>query len=180
MKIIVFLLLFLGISIFGMASDTPSTSPEPPGDQIYKTVNEKGKVIFSDHPVDQKKSQAIKLPDSNIQNPPANIPIYPSDRKTPEVRYQIQLSSPVNGTRFGPAERSVRAAAAVTPNLGQKHQILYFLSGTKVAGPTQSLTADIALGLKQRGAQTLSVSIVDAEGKTLASSSPVTIQVIRP
>lgn len=161
--------------------DTPADQGETtPKNSIYKTVDDKGKVIFSDHPIDKENSQAIDIIDPNLQSPPGYIPPHESKEPVAASTYEIRLSAPAEGTRFGPADRSVRVSAFVSPNLGQKHQLIYFLSGNRVVGPTRSLSADIPLGLKQRGSQTLSARIVDEQGNVIASSGSINIYVIRP
>ncbi len=145
---------------------------------VYKTVDEEGKVIFSDKPA--QDSEKVEVEIKNIQPPlqtHTNAAKKSSAQEGP-VRYSIALAAPAQGQRYGPAERRLTISAAVSPALKAGHYLEFYLSGRKVGGPGKSAKASVPLNIKMRGQKTASAKIVDTSGRVIASSGSATVYIL--
>jgi len=158
-------------------------SYQSPLADIYKTVDEDGKVIFTDTPKD-KKAEPVDLPEVNTQ--PA-IPITiklspPKDEKKKEERkpgdYKITMTAPANETTVTMGQMTLASKVTITPELEDGHKIQFYLDSTK-QGKASTATNYTYKDL-YRGTHSIHAAIVDKKGKVLKQSEAVTIYVHRP
>lgn len=146
--------------------------------EVYRTIDEDGRVIFSDIP--QQHSEQIEVKPTNIQ--PAIKPTAPirKTRQTESIHYHARLSSPDDGQLYGPGQRSLSMSLSLSPALHSDHQIEFWLDGKRVGGPSSSSSASLNMGIKMRGRHQVSAKVIDSDGNTVVSTPSVTIHVVRP
>ena len=145
--------------------------------EIYKTVDKDGNISYTDNPVD-KNADAIKLPPTNTQ--PAQLP---SKRPSTKVKYPapkhyaIQIVSPKDQTQVLPGQRDIVVSSALKPPLFPGHKVQVLVNGSPFGSATN--TTSVTLKEIYRGAHQIQASVVNEEGRTISTSSPITIYVRR-
>ncbi len=150
--------------------------------QIYKTTDKDGNVVFTDTPPDSSNSEQVDLQPTNTVAPPAPVPRAApteADAEPPEPAVpQATITSPANETTIPMGGGNFTVTAAVEPALfgGQGLQLTIdgAPEGVVQPGATWNLMNVF------RGAHDLVVHVVDRDGKTLSSSEPVRVYVMRP
>ena len=146
--------------------------------QVYKHVDEKGNITFTDQP--PPNSEKIEIAPTNSAPPPAQL-YYPKIDTAPAVpstKYKVKITSPANDTIIprGPGNFSV--SAIVSPSL-QPGNLFQLLMDGVPEGPPQRHSS-WALTSVFRGTHFLTATIVTEKGKQLAESEPITVYVFRP
>lgn len=149
---------------------------------VYKTVDEDGNVTFTDSPPQNKPAEKIKLKELNTQ-PPVEFRSRRGsdggeDAEDETGPYNPQIVSPQNEYQMGPQEASLSITVETARPLNDEHSFQLFVNGAAHAEPTRS--SNLTLSNVRRGRKDITVSIVDSEGAVIASSSPVSVYVIRP
>ena len=142
---------------------------------VYKSVNEKGEVIYSDQPTPNAKR--MKLPELPIYTAPP-LPVSPGAKDTaqPPVANpykSVKIVAPENDATIRDNQGIVRVEVALDPALMSKdgHKIQFFLNGEPHGIPVD--TTSISFSNLDRGTYTLSTSVVNSDGVVLTSSDPV-------
>lgn len=141
-------------------------------EKIYKSVDEKGNVIFSDVPTE--KSEEVTIPPASTFQAPT---IPPSIRKSSSTgdpyRYSLlEISSPANDSVFfGEDADSIEVTVHFEPEKRFDHKL-----GLKVNNVRQS---GMVLQNLSRGTYTLVAEIYDAAGDVVISSESTQIHVKR-
>lgn len=150
--------------------------------QIYKTTDEHGNVIFTDSPpATSTSAERVELPETNT-TPATPIPPRPKPKPTPEEPqspgFSVAITVPANETTIpmGPGNFSVNAE--VEPALGVGASLQLYMDGIPWGKPQQGKSW--ALTNVFRGAHDITVGVVDEEGQQLAGSEPVRVYVLRP
>lgn len=168
------------VSFTAMAAD-----PAPPtkAGEVYKWVDDKGVVHYSDKPSSRNAAPA-KLPPLQTYKggTPPDLRRFdkggaPGRAPAAADAPQLQLVTPAPEETFRGAERTVPVAVLVTPSLKAGQQIVFMLDG-KPAEPVAD-TSYAFTGV-DRGAHTASAALVDASGNELARSGQVTFYVKPP
>ena len=150
--------------------------------QIYKTTDENGNVIFTDQPpASSGSSQPVDLPQTNItpatpvRPPPTPEPIPEEPESTDFI---VAITVPTNETTIpmGPGNFSV--TVEVSPGLDSTSQLQLYMDGIPWGEPQRGNSW--ALTNVFRGAHDITVAVVDEGGKHLAGSEPVRVYVLRP
>ena len=147
--------------------------------QVYKHVDENGKVTFTDQP--PPGAELIEIRPPNTTPPPADLG-YPKQTSAPEdtpaQTYEVRITAPDDETIIprGPGNFSV--SANISPSLQGKEKLQLLMNG-EARGEPQS-GSSWSLTNVFRGTQVLEVTVIDAKGKELAKSEPVTVYVFRP
>jgi Domain of unknown function (DUF4124) len=151
--------------------------------QIYKTTDGKGNVVFTDKPpASSGSSERIELSPINSSAPPPEIsrPAAPMDleAQAEPISYTVEILSPPTETTIpmGPGNFSLSASVAPQPQAGETLQLN--VDGSPWGDPQSSSSWQLTNVF--RGAHDLTVSVIDADGATLASSEPVRVYVLRP
>jgi len=135
---------------------------------VYKSVDEKGNIIFTDKPshnaeeIKLKKLQTIKNP-----NPAKHTP-KPKQPKQ-EVLYKTFLvSNPADGAGLRSNNGNVSISLTLQPPLRPNHSIIITLDGKEVSnGPS----SNISLQNIERGTHSISASVIDGSGTQMISTS---------
>ena len=156
--------------------------PLPLTAQIYKSTDERGNVIYSDRPPPTGTArEEVELSPLNTAAPPAKISrptAKPKDRAE-TMEYAVDIVSPANETTIpmGPGNFSV--SAKVNPgSLGAGNSLQLQIDGEPWGAPQRSSAWQLSNIF--RGAHDLTVSVVNSEGKTLTTSPPIRVYVMRP
>lgn len=152
--------------------------------QIYKWVDSQGGVHFSDTP--HEGATVITLPGEHNASPPSA----PSNQASPEPLEEekstklahnynsIEIVQPQTGATIRNNQGFVSVTAHTEPELlrGDKLQLLY--DNTLLGKPQRNRVFEVN-GM-YRGAHTLAVQVLDAQGQVIGSSDPISIYVFRP
>jgi hypothetical protein len=148
---------------------------------VYKSVNEKGEVVYSDQPA--PNAQRMKLPELPTYTPPP-IPRFStgSTASKPAAANpykSVRIVVPENDATVWDNQGMIRVEIALDPPLmTQKgHKIQVYLNGEPRGMPVG--TTSISFSNVDRGTYTLTASVVNAEGVVLASAEPVVFHLHR-
>jgi hypothetical protein len=160
---------------------TPIASP---AQQIYRTVDEQGNVVFTDTPPPEgAEREEVQLQRLNTAPPPPPRPdLAPQEQEAPEeppaVEYGVSITVPANETTIpmGPGNFSV--SAVVRPSLGAAEQLQLYVDAVPWGEPQSVPSWELTNVF--RGAHDITVAVIDSEGEHLAVSDPVRVYVLRP
>lgn len=155
-------------------------------DKVYKWVDEKGVVHYTDQPPSDDAKPAKLPPLQTYKGAVPDLQRYDKPRvgadgkpvKPAGTRNQIDVVTPSQDETFRGAERVVPVAVVVTPPLKADQRLIYFLDGTPQSLPTPDTSHNFT-GV-DRGTHSVSVALVDAAGQELARSNSVTVHVKPP
>ncbi|MBI1731141.1 MAG: DUF4124 domain-containing protein [Gammaproteobacteria bacterium] len=145
-------------------------------EEVYKTTDADGNVIFSDQP--SPDAETIQIPET--QTVPADqAPPFEYKPPAPGAAYtSLAIVSPANEQAFRPEDEDsgVQVTARVEPRFrGQDSYVLVLDGKEHSSGKSPSFT----LTALDRGSHQVSVKIKDPDGKTLISSDPITFHVLK-
>ena len=174
------LLLVPGLAFAQEAAPPPAKKP-PAKDQVYKWVDKDGVVHYSSQPPNDN-AQPAKLPPLQTYkggtNPNLNKFQAPNKAGNVSVGSTIEIVTPSSDETFRGGDAVVPIAVMVTPQLAEGQKLVYLLDGAPASPPTTNTS--YALRGVDRGMHTVSVTMVDAAGETLATSASVTIHMKPP
>ncbi|MGH8481364.1 MAG: DUF4124 domain-containing protein [Nevskiaceae bacterium] len=174
--------MLLLLPAFALAQVPAEPEKKPPAkDQVYKWVDKDGVVHYSSQPP-AEGAQPAKLPPVHTYKggTQPNLGKYekPSAKGNVSGGSQIEVVTPSHDETFRGGERVVPVAVLVTPQLTPDQKLIYLLDGTPASPPTTDTS--YAISGVDRGTHTVSVTLVDAAGETLATSQGVTVHVKPP
>ncbi|MDE1461714.1 DUF4124 domain-containing protein [Spartinivicinus poritis] len=137
--------------------------------EIYKTVDEKGNIIFTDEPGDNP-AEPVKLNPSSIISPPPVIPInnQPSETEGQHGYNFFTIKQPLEGETIRNAG-NFKVSTEISPKLKAGDSLQLYLNG-KPYGKKQKGTS-FNLANIDRGTHDLSVKVLNEEGKVLNSAN---------
>lgn len=151
--------------------------------EIYKIVDDSGKVTFTDIPPNGSgaSDKKVQLGEPNTQLPIA-IPektLQSTGYEIPVVKYQfVKIIQPSNNTTIPPGQLEVVIQASSQPSLQTGHLLRVLYDGQPVAPPAE--TTSVTIRDLYRGAHQVKAQIVDDKHRVLIESNAVTIHVKRP
>ncbi|MFW5426595.1 MAG: DUF4124 domain-containing protein [Methylophagaceae bacterium] len=145
--------------------------------EIYRLQDENGRVIYSDqfHP----DAELVNVPKPASYRPPVinNAP----DKLIEEggLSYEISISSPQENEAIWGNDGNLPVSVELQPelNIEEGQQLMISLDGMTLGEPQSS--TDFIVPIIERGAHTISVSIINQAGVTLATSQAVNFQLHR-
>lgn len=147
---------------------------------IYKTVDEKGRTVFTDNPPVHKKVEAVDLKQTNIQPGGQRYSSRGTDQPQQDLSTSISIVSPTAEAKLGPADKSVTFRARVNRRLMNREGIVFYLDGNALNTASSATSYTMPLSVKIRGKHAVTAKVVNKNtGNTLATSSPVGFYVIR-
>ena len=143
-------------------------------DAVYKWVDKDGVVHYTDKPP-AKDATPAKLPPLQTYKGGSNPKLQKFEK--PAIKgiggyAQIEIVTPSHDETFRGGERVVPVAVQVTPQLGEGQKLIYLLDGLPQSQPTTDTA--FALTDVERGSHTVTVSLVNANGEELTTSTGVT------
>jgi hypothetical protein len=150
-------------------------------DQVFRTTDEQGNVVFTDAPpAGVNQTEQVELQPTNTTPPPPErqAPAEASQVKEVKPYYSLKIAEPANETSIpmGPGNFSV--SVIVQPELRGKDRFQLFMDGEPREAPQRATRWDLTNVF--RGEHNITVSILNAEGKTVASSNSIQVFVHRP
>lgn len=153
-------------------------------DQIYRTVDQYGNVVFTDVPPvnreGQPDGQKVTVEPSNTYQPP----VLPTTASAPTTsaggsNYYSELAvvAPVEDATIRDNAGEVLIQAVITPALRPDHRLLLVMDGA----PTEVEAVDGVFELSNvdRGTHTAGARVVNADGVTQIESQAVTFHLLR-
>jgi hypothetical protein len=161
------------ISLVGM----PSLSAD-----IYKSVDKKGVVTFSDTPPKEKSApnERIELPAHTNRMPSIEVPerLVSENNEAPVSASILIITAPLDNATIPMGPGIFDVLADVQPPLNDDEFVELHLDDTPVAPPQK--TPQWTLTYVTRGAHKLEIRRVSSWGELLDSSAPITVFVLRP
>ena len=150
-------------------------------DEVYKWVDDKGVVHYTDKPPTEN-AQPAKLPPLQTYKGGTTPDLKRFDKATkngkPVGLAQIDLVTPGHDETFRGGERTVPVAVVVTPPLTADQRLIYLLDGKPASTPTSDTS--YAFTNVDRGSHTASAMLVDTAGNEIATSTSVTFHMKPP
>lgn len=150
---------------------------------IYKTVDEKGVVTYSDQP--DATAEAVVLEKENVSKRPVAPNLKAGNGAATDAAEQRQeytdfsISSPKDQDTFQNATE-IPVSVSLSPALQKGDTIEFYFDGTPVnkASTETSITIPKVFNDKElitRGSHTLSASIIDANGEKIKTTASITV-----
>lgn len=149
---------------------------------MYKWVDEKGNITYSDTPP-EKDAEALEPPMLNAMptvKPSARPPTQEKEETEKQTQYiLLQITAPANDATLRNNSGNISITLSLTPalNIKQGHYLSIMLDGNVVKD--KLITPGASLNNIDRGTHILSASVKNRKGATLLSSSPVTVYLHR-
>lgn len=145
---------------------------------VYRVVGPDGSVTFSDTPQSGAQEVHVDSVPSVPSVPATRTPVAPkteasadAGEQTPVVYSRVAIVAPANDTSMWNSAGQVEVGVEIAPKLGEHDRVVIHLDGALAAEGRESR---VTLAGVNRGTHTVSASIVDAQGRVLRSSKPVT------
>ncbi len=145
---------------------------------VYKHVNEKGEVVYSDTPA--PGAEKMDLPELPTYTPPPVPLIRPEGAPVESDIYRsLDVIKPQNDSTIRNNLGVIELQLRIDPPLKvrEKHRIQFYLDNERY-GPLVDKTS-VMMSNIERGEHTLSASVFDAGGNVVAASKTVTVFVKR-
>ncbi|MGD8175770.1 DUF4124 domain-containing protein [Marinimicrobium sp. ARAG 43.8] len=146
---------------------------------VYKSVDEHGRVTYSDKPPREGRGEAAQLPPVNTvpaeeRRAPAETEQSPEEAR---IEYRVQLVSPAPESSVPPGQRNLPISVQTDPPLAPGHVIAYYMDDELLAETSerQFVVQEIF-----RGTHQIVADVIDAEGQVLGSSETISVHVHRP
>lgn len=159
----------------GAAPPAQPAKPAAKKPEVYKWVDDKGVVHYTDKPPSDNATPAALPPlQTYKRGTTPDLRKFSSSgsasKPITNVGPQVQLVTPAREETFH--ERTVPVAVMVTPPLDPDYKLVYYLDGSAQGSPTTDTS--YALTEVERGEHSVSVAVVDSSGTELSRSSSVT------
>lgn len=154
------MLVLVGLSCFAVQAE------------VYKWIDENGKVHYSDEPKNGAKVVKLKEKTQNqITLPPPvalNVNTDSDKAKAENYNYQLNIQSPEQDATIRNNQGKITVISQIEPKLMKSHFLVLFMDDIRVSEPqTKGI---FQLDNIDRGAHILMVKAIDQNGKVLASS----------
>lgn len=153
--------------------------------EIYRYVDDQGKVHYTDEPPARYKDQAQAVEVEPVQTIRSRVPQVaparqgsaPRGASAPGALYtRVEITEPGNEQTIRDASHELPVLVQMQPTLRTEmgHGVVFYLDGQRV-NATPSSRPGITLTEVYRGVHTVSADIVDASGNVLAQAKPVSV-----
>lgn len=146
-------------------------------DPVYRWVDKDGVIHYGAQPP-SKDAKPVTLPEIQTYsargaNPPSTKPPESGSPLPAAMVKQVRILSPVQDEVFRDPQGSIGVSVAVLPALPAGAGVIFYLDGApKNAKPVPSTST--TLNGVERGEHTVMAAVVDASGRELIRSAPVT------
>jgi hypothetical protein len=150
--------------------------------QVYESKDKSGAPVFSDQP--SQGAKQVDMPAPNVVGPQQG-PAQPSPSPAPAFSYaQLAVVAPTAQTTIHTNTGAFDVQLSVNPSLRQGDAFVLTLDGntlpTRYASGTIGLTAqDYQMAASSTHQHSIAAAVVDANGKVMISSDPVSFYVSR-
>jgi hypothetical protein len=149
------------------------------GAEIYKIVDQAGRVTYTDTPPAEETADPLRLPAIN-QIPvakPSETGAVTAEETVFSGYSVVNLVAPVDGSLVRYDQQNIVVQLALTPELQAGHFVQFYLDGATNDLPVAATS--YAIGSLERGTHSVSARVVTAEGQTVANSQSVRVHVQR-
>lgn len=139
---------------------------------VYKTVDEQGRVIYTDKPTGTN-SELVKIPEPIVV--PEVIPkprIEAPKEPAPPTSYNVTMTHPTPEMHINPGTFHLPIQVNTNPSVHPLHRLVVLDNGQPIDG--------MMIEYIVRGTHTIQAQVLDQRGKVLGSSEVVTVYVHRP
>jgi len=149
---------------------------------VYRTTDAQGNVVFTDSPpANATPADRVEIRPTNTAQPPQTPP-RPVSENTPNVEaevaaYTLTITEPAHETTIPMGPGNFTVNVNVSPALRSAENLQLFIDGAPQGKPQRGSTWHLTN--VYRGQHDLTVGVIDDSGKTLASSEPVRVFVMR-
>lgn len=144
--------------------------------QVYKHVDEKGKVTYTDQPSPEATPVEIKELNTLKPLPPkAPKPAAPGPDVGPD--YKITITSPADNGIVANGLVGLTVNSGVSPALQSGYQLQLSIDGKP---HSKNVSGKFQVATMQRGQHSLQVSLLNEEGEVVTNSAAVRVTVYRP
>jgi len=162
----------------GVPLDEVTAPAVPNGRVVYKSVDSKGNITFTDTAPIGRPSESIVVQSANTM--PVGLPSASGQENTADKPVQVKYSmlvitNPTNDDLFGQDIESVTIAAQLEPNLQEGNTFQLYYDGQPVGNGAMSYTVTEL----ERGTHTVEAKVFDGNRKLLKAASPVQFTVRR-
>jgi hypothetical protein len=147
--------------------------------EVYKIVDEAGRVIYTDTPPAEERADQLELPPIN-QMPvsrAAEPEVISADESLFAGYSMVDLVAPQDDSLIHFDQQNIIVQLALTPELQAGHFVQFYLDGAAYGRPLAATS--YAIGNLQRGSHRVSARVVTAGGETVANSQSVKVHVQR-
>ena len=148
--------------------------------EVYRFVDKNGVVHYTDKPPN-KTAKPVELPPLQVIDPADQTELPDAapaeDRAARSIG--VSIASPAPEQVFRGDDRRLPVSVTLDQPLPQGHGLIYFLDGQ---ARTSSATRQPSLVMEgvERGEHSVSVAVVNSEGREVARSAPVVVHVKPP
>lgn len=145
--------------------------------EVYKWVDEKGVVHYTDKPPSEQAKPADLPPLQTYRGgdvpklKPSAVEAKPKP-KAPTGALDLVILQPAAEETLRDNEGNVAVTVGVAPGMQPGHRVVYYLDGVPQALPTEALSYVVTN--VERGTHTVSASVIDGTGQEIAATAPVT------
>lgn len=151
---------------------------------VYRWVDEDGVVHYSDSP--REGAEKIKVRDPQTYSAQGAMSVTPSARDSSaqvppgfvDAYESVRIATPQHDSVAWNTGGEIKVEVAVSPPLNKAagHQVMVYLDGSPVAGTPVASTSIGVTGIF-RGTYELYATVVDADGRHITQSEPITFHV---
>ena len=145
--------------------------------QVYKKVDEKGNVIFTDQPDPDAKRVEVRDPNRSLPIDPGSPRVVDLPTQKVEFYKSLEITSPVHETIIPNGLVPFTISANIQPELIEGHMLQLWVDGKL---HSEGITDSFPIQSMYRGSRKLQVRIVNNDKETIKQSPTVTIQVYTP
>lgn len=149
--------------------------------EVYKSVNERGEVIYSDVP--SQGSERVQMPAIPTYTPPP-LPVAPPTPAVPEpavnaIYDMLAMSRPHNDETIRSNAGIVNVAVTLEPELRIKigQRVQFYLDDKPYGRPLARLSTSFTN--VDRGTHSVSAAVIDEDGNALITATPVKFHLLR-
>jgi len=145
--------------------------------EVYKRTNPDGSVEFTDVPRSDTEKPVPLGPMSTFKAiPAAPQRTSPTSRANVRTYSAISITSPTDEATIRDNTGTIEVSTSVSPPLRPGHKFVLLLDGEQKG---ESVSGSFTLNNLDRGSHSLTAQVVNKAGKTLISSTPVTVYLFR-
>ena len=146
---------------------------------VYRTVDEQGRVHFSDRPLSGGSPVSVPRPDVVPAAPAVSSgPSASVQPGAPSAYRRFVIASPANESTIPPGYAGdIQVSVTVVPSLDKVHRVRLMLDG-RISQSALHATVFMVSGV-ERGEHTLQAEMLDRQGRVLRRTPPVTVFVHR-
>ena len=148
----------------------------PAAAEIYKRTNPDGSVEFTDVPRSDEEKPVPLSPMSTFKAAPVQRNVAPAARADARKYGTISIVSPANEATIRDNTGTVKVNVSLSPALRSGHKLVLLVDGAQKG---ESTSGSFTLNNLDRGSHSLTAQVLDKAGKTLISSTPVTVYLFR-